>query len=107
MTKIDLVELTKGEVRNLTGHSRGEESRILFNLDELDNSKDAVEVLVPKELDALTTSFFQGMFAKSVQDFGGREVFLKHYQFEASPIILDQVHRGIDRVLTKRGTALI
>lgn len=106
METINLEELTKGEVRNLTGHERGNAARELFGLDRLDNAGEPVHVIVPDELDAITTSFFQGMFARSVRSFENAEAFLASYQFDASPSILQQVHRGIDRVLTPRGTAL-
>ena len=106
MTKIDLVQLTKGEVRNLSGHPRGLAARQLFELDRLDQVQGPVVVVVPADLDALTTSFFQGMFAKSLQTLGGRAEFLAHYRFEASQIILRQVDRGIRTLLTRRNSPL-
>lgn len=105
MAKINLHDLTKGEVRNLTGQLRGAEARKLFELDRLDRESQVVEVLVPSDLDAIATSFFQGLFAHSVQHYG-REQFLEHYRFNAGPTIMEQVHRGIERSLTKRGLAL-
>lgn len=106
MTNIDLATLTRGEVRNLSGHERGLAARREFNLDAIDATGDPVRVVVPAELDAITSSFFQGMFAKSVQKFANREEFLDQYRFEASPVILRQVQRGIDRIVTERGNVL-
>lgn len=105
MAKIDLQVLTKGEVRNLTGQVRGAEARKLFDLDRLDREDKVVEVLVPRHLDAIATSFFQGLFAHSVQQYG-REKFLQRYRFDAGPAIMEQVDRGIERSLTRRGLAL-
>lgn len=106
MSEIMLNELTRGEVRNLSGQERGAEARDHFNLDELDASSDQVFVVVPEELDALASSFFQGMFATSIRRLGGRDQFLAHYQFLATPEIMIQVMRGIDRVETDRSFTL-
>lgn len=106
MPVIELRELTRGEVRNLTGHARGLAARDQFELDRLDEDERPVKVVVPPELDALTSSFFQGMFSKSVKKFRGREKFLGHYLFDANDAILKQVERGIARVCTERGSAL-
>jgi hypothetical protein len=105
MTTIDLAALTdNGRVRNLTGHERGIAAREQFDLNSLDAAQEAIEVRVPDDLDAITISFFQGMFADSVRKVGSG--FLEHYRFHASPEIMEQVLRGIDRVNTVRGSAL-
>lgn len=105
MDMIEFKDLTKNKVRNLTGHERGVAARERYNLDKLDLSTDVVRIVVPNDLDAITTSFFQGMFAKSVRSFPTSDLFLSHYLFEASPTIVEQIMRGIDRVKTKRGAA--
>ncbi len=104
MPMIELEQLTQGKVRNLTGHDRGLAARQNFDLDALDASGEAVDVVVPEGLDGITTSFFQGMFAQSVRSVGAG--FLDHYRFHASPALMEQVLRGIDRINTKRGGAL-
>ncbi len=106
MQEIRLETLTKGEVRNLSGQERGLEARAAFHLNDRDNDPEPVRVVVPRDLDALSTSFFQGMFAASVQRFQSREGFLRHYRFDGSPMILRQIDRGIRAVLTKRHSAL-
>jgi hypothetical protein len=106
-TRIDLGELTRGgEVRNLSGQERGVAARRHFGLPGLDGSSEPVEVFVPNEITTLTTSFFQGMFAESVHALGGRERFLTHYRFDASPIVLRQLDRGIQNVTTRRSQVL-
>ena len=104
MATIDLNELTRGKVRNLTGHERGLAARAKFDLDKFDAARETVDVDVPDELEGITTSFFQGMFASSVRASGSD--FLNRYRFHASTAIMEQVLRGIDRVNTKRGMAL-
>lgn len=108
MKKIDLSELTdNGEIRNLTGHERGVQARGHYKLDELDAAEDEIVVVVPESVYTLTPSFFQGMFAESVQNLGdSREKFLARYKFEASPIILRQVDRGIVNSQMRRGELL-
>jgi hypothetical protein len=104
--EINLKRLTKGEVRNLSGQERGVQARAMFRLDEADVLQEPVRVVVPDELDGLTTSFFQGMFAGSVRHFGSREAFLAHYSFDAGPLILLQIERGLRTLFTRRHSAL-
>jgi hypothetical protein len=102
MTEIKFSELTEeGRVRNLVGHERGEEARNKWTLDELDSEDDPIDVLVPRELLTLSSSFFQGMFAQSVKKLGD-EGFRKRYRFNASPIVMQQVAEGIRDSLMKR-----
>jgi hypothetical protein len=104
---INLGELTRGgEVRNLSGQERGVAARRHFGLEVLDHSDDPVQVFVPAGITTVTTSFFQGMFAESVRALGGRDGFLAHYRFDASPIVLRQLDRGIQNVTTRRGEVL-
>ncbi|KII14128.1 MULTISPECIES: hypothetical protein [Phaeobacter] len=104
---IDFSELTQGKVRNLSGHERGAEARGYFDLNSLDETTEVVEVVVPDNLDAIATSFFQGMFARSVRKFRSEEEFLSHYRFAARPEIISQVMRGIERVKMERGSAFL
>jgi hypothetical protein len=107
MTTIDLSELTGGgEIRNLTGHERGVLAREHYKLEQLDAGAEPVIVHVPSSVYTLTPSFFQGMFAESVQKFGTREGFLEHYKFEASTLIMRQVERGIIGSQMRRGELL-
>jgi hypothetical protein len=107
MTTIDLSELTGGgEIRNLTGHERGVLAREHYKLEQLDAEAEPVIVLVPSSVYTLTPSFFQGMFAESVQKFRSRENFLEHYRFEASTLIMRQVERGIIGSQMRRGELL-
>jgi len=106
MAEISLEKITKSEVRNLTGHERGLAAREDFKLEDLDVSMDPVHVIVPDNLDAISTSFFQGMFAASVKRLGGKTGFLDHYHFHAKPHQMLQIERGIDAVQTRRKAAL-
>lgn len=107
MARIELGDLTgNGRVHSLSGQERGVEARRKFNLDVLDRSVDPVTVNVPNDLDAISPSFFQGMFARSLVEVFDRDQnrFLEHYSFSAPTHVLAQVHRGIMAVLTRRPT---
>ncbi|MBB4041614.1 hypothetical protein GGR34_003292 [Microvirga flocculans] len=105
MTDINLFELTgDGAVRNLTGHERGVEARVRYDLEKLDEVQEPVRVIVPESVYTLTPSFFQGMFAESVRKLG--ETFLTHYRFDASALIMRQVQRGISSANMQRGSLL-
>lgn len=105
MQTINLDHLTQGgRVRNLTGHERGLAAREAYGLAALDVADTPVVVEVPEHVDAITVSFFQGMFADSVKVAGPK--FLDHYRFKASPVVMEQVLRGLQRINTRRDSAL-
>ena len=102
MITIDLGEFTKGEVRNLSGHPRGSRARSHYEIEKLDKSSENILVKVPREVDTLGPSFFQGMFAESVISLGGPEKFFNHYFFDASPTVLIQLRRAASNALVNR-----
>lgn len=67
------------ERRVFSGRESGEQAREWYNLDELDLSTTPVIVLVPDDTLAITTSFFHGLFAKSVDLLG--EGIREQYKF--------------------------
>jgi hypothetical protein len=102
---INFRELVGDRARNVSGHERGAEARARYDLDSADSSEAVVEIIIPDEIDAVATSFFQGMFAQSVRHYKSQENFLRHYRFTASPVVMEQILRGIDRSLTQRSGA--
>ncbi|WP_137045493.1 hypothetical protein [Pseudolabrys sp. FHR47] len=104
MPEVDLVILTRGEVRSLIGHERGVAARQEFDLDRLDKVDEEIVVRVPGDMRTLTPSFLQGLFAGSVSNLG-EHGFYKHYKFDAPMHILDDVRAGVDRILTSRHLA--
>jgi hypothetical protein len=99
---INFRELVGDRARNVSGHERGVEARAKYNLDSADSREAVVDVIIPDEIDAVASSFFQGMFAQSVRYYKSQENFLRHYRFTASPVVMEQILRGIDRSLTQR-----
>lgn len=104
MSTIDLDVVTnKGEVKNLAGKPRGEAARKHFDVDALDAGSDAVTVKVPDYIYAISSSFFLGLFSRSVLKFGSADAFLGHYRFQADDSVMRQVLHAIDRCLITRG----
>lgn len=103
VTKIDLQTFTDGgRILNLSGKEKGEDARQYFNVDEMDAADTEVVVLVPKELDGISSSFFLGLFSKSVQACGSPDKFFRRYKFDASSSILRQVKNGVKHSLMDR-----
>lgn len=104
MTEINLDAVAnKGQVRNLAGKPRGEAARVAFHLDEVDHASDVVTVEVPDYIYAISSSFFLGLFSRSVVALGGIEGFLNHYRFRASDTVMRQIYHGLDRCVMPRG----
>jgi len=102
---IDLDIITDhGKVHNLAGKERGVSARRLFNLDELDSKADAIVVRVPEHLNAISPSFFLGLFSASIASLGGKDGFLRKYRFTADEAIMEQVMNGIRRAVASRGS---
>lgn len=105
MPQIQLQTLTDNRVRSLSGQERGVAARAHFKVDELDVIAEPVVVHVPDNIDSLAPSFLQGMFSLSIRRLG-RERFLEHYVFDASPVIIEQVNRAIRNSLIDRENLL-
>lgn len=101
MAEIELIELTQGEVRSLSGQERGVAARAKWGLDALDESGEQV-IVHARGLEAVTPSFLQGMFSKSIRRWGGREGFLSRYRFDADSGVLMQLDKAITNTLINR-----
>ena len=105
MPVINLRDLTdNGRVQSLSGHERGLSARKQFDLDTLDSADEKITVCIPREIDAISPSFFQGLFSGSLLKSFNRnpELFFDHYSFDASAAVLAQVERGIAALLIRR-----
>lgn len=94
MPTIKLAELTKNQVRSLSGQERGFTARTHFGLDKLDRTPGPVIISVPDDIDSISPSFLRGMFSLSIIALGA-SAFLSHYVFDARPQILKQVTRAV------------
>ena len=82
---IDLNSFRDDGRRLFSGYTRGANVRQELGLDQLDGEPDVVVVMVPDDVLAVTSSFFQGLFEDSIKALGATE-FRNHYQFVGAPI---------------------
>jgi len=105
MVTIDLTELTKGKVRLLSGHPRGLEARSFFGLDELDDSSEEIDIVAPKNLEAITTSFVQGFFGRSYKKFQDENQLFERYKLALAENLVKDFHDGVKRLAITRRLA--
>lgn len=86
----------------LSGKDKGVRTRNDFNIDALD-AGDAIEVILPPGLAAMTPSFVLGLFGSSVRKCGTVDSFLSKYRISAPEHVMDQIRRGAEYSLV-RGT---
>ena len=103
--EIDLARHRSQGSHLLSGRDRGISVRADERLDDRDREKGSVTVAVPEDIYSINTSFFLGLFGPSVRKLGSREAFLGHYKFVCTPLLLEDVERGIREAL-KKGTPL-
>lgn len=72
-----------------SGRAKGELARNKLNLDAHDAQICQAQVIIPEGTYSVTSSFFLGLFGKSVRHAGSREEFLNRYRFHA-PVIFQQ-----------------
>lgn len=89
---------TNNKSRVFSGRDRGEFARKKLNLDEEDKIDEVVTVIFPEDTISLNSSFFLGLFGKSVR-FLSEQKFEKKYHFRASASILNSVKDGIQRAM--------
>jgi hypothetical protein len=93
---IDLTPYTIG-VPILVGRERGEAVRKALNIDEVDRSHEEVDVLIPDWVYSVTSSFFLGLFEKSIKELGEDE-FRRMFHFTG--LVGEQAReQGIARAL--------
>ena len=91
MKKIDLSQLLAPNTKVISGREYGKTARKQLNIDLEDKSEDPVEVYVASDIFSLTSSYFLGLFGKSVRKLG-EDNFRKKYIF----ICEDTIRRSID-----------
>jgi hypothetical protein len=94
--RIDLGHYAKG-VRVLAGRDRGQAVRKAEGLDSIERANVPVVVVIPDHLLSVNSSFFLGMFEKSIGELG-EEGFRALYTFEgpgAQQIVDDGVRTAL------------
>lgn len=91
------------DVRVLAGRDRGEVVRQTAEVAKLDETPAPVEVRVPTDLFAVSSSFFLGLFADSIRRLG-EAGFRAHYRFTGKRI--DRVREDGIRMALLEASAL-
>lgn len=82
----------------LSGREKGKKLRETLKLDEKDKTETPIGVEIPKEVYALNSSYFLGLFGVSVRKFG-KDKFLEKYKFSCTHIIMLNILDGIEDAL--------
>lgn len=85
------------------GRANGMRARKRIGADNLDQLNDVVVVRIPDSTYSVNSSFFLGLFGPSLERFGTREEFMRHYKIEAPSHIAASLVTVIDRTLAGRG----
>ena len=94
MKTIDLKQYHEVGTIVLSGRPKGEKLRAALNLDKLDEGEEQVQVVVPREVISLNSSFFSGLFGPSVRS-KGEDAFRAKYSFSCLPAIQEDIESGI------------
>lgn len=90
MEKIDIRKYVKKDLGVLRDRPKGEQVRQQTNLEEKDKDENKYEVVIDNNFISLNTSFFLGMFEKSIQTLGETK-FREKYQFRAKDVFMEKI----------------
>ena len=90
-----------------SGRQSGQLNRNKYNLDKIDQSDVSIDVLIPEDTYAITSSFFMGLFGKSIRDLGDRNAFVKKYRFKTSERFRGKIEIYIERALREKTPVLL
>ena len=82
-----------------SGRAKGELARIELNLDAHDANDCQARVIIPEGTYSVTSSFFLGLFGKSVRHAGSYDEFLNRYRFNAPDTLKELIDLFILRAL--------
>jgi len=87
--------------RVYVGRPNGKTARTYFKIDLCEEQKEyPIKVIFPINAKTLASSFFLGMFGRSVRQAGNRNEFLKRFHFEANKQIMSEIEDGILEALS-------
>lgn len=81
-----------------TGRTRGAEARKRLGLDGVSEDM-VVEISIPDDTYAITSSYFLGLFGPSVRRAGSKDAFLAHFKFKGPEHILETLDDLVTRAL--------
>lgn len=98
---IDLIDKDNKNKKHIgiSGRELGKLQRTRLHLDEEDKNEQVIEVYVENNIIVISSSYFLGMFGKSVRYFGAREKFLNKYKFDCNQKAMKYIEDGILQAL--------
>jgi hypothetical protein len=101
------VNFTSIGIRAYVGRPNGEKARKHFHIDEFDQTayEVNVEVIFPETTKTISSSFFLGMFGKSIIAAGDKDEFYRRFRFSAKKHIQKQIDKSVDRALVSMNSA--
>ena len=90
---IDLGNYRDGGTTVLSGRPKGADLRKTLDLSRTDLDPEPVEVVVPRDILSLNSSFFLGLFGESIRRLG-LDGFASKYIFNCAPAIKEDVMDG-------------
>lgn len=84
------------------GRDRGMAERIKYKLDEIDKTEQCVEVKIPDTIYSINSSFFLGLFGKSIKFAGSSKKFREKYLISAPDDVNDNLESYIERALYEK-----
>ena len=78
-TTVKISKYRPSGARIFTGRDKGIEARVEFELNELDNREDRINIMLPSDTWGINPSFFGGMFEGSIKKLGNN--FSEKYFF--------------------------
>lgn len=97
MINFNLCEYINGK-QVLSGRDKGEKLRETLKLDMIDINNEQVKIIIPKEVYAFNSSYFLGLFGKSVRLLG-KQKFESKYLFDSNDIVRMNIIDGINDAL--------
>ena len=98
MDRIDLSVINGQKFKVLSGVELGEKARKEFNVDLLDSQQNKVVFFVPDDVYSVNSSFFSGLFQKSIKTLNEKR-FREQYTFECDEIIRLNIENGIFNIV--------
>lgn len=104
--KIITIDFSKLGGPVYVGREKGARVRERFDLDRVDDEPTKVKVIIPAETFSLNSSFFLGLFGKSVKAAGDAQIFFEKYLFDIPEHLRESIERSVSRALFEKKSLL-
>jgi hypothetical protein len=84
------------------GRENGEAARKKVKLDSLEDGADRIVVLIPEGTYSVNSSFFLGLFDKSIKKVGSRDGFLTKFEMNFPRHLKESIDAAIERALLEK-----